>query len=64
MSVVSIRAYGGEWEVWLSLDDGTKAPAGLSFVIGVGATRDEAVADAVKDLEAKIQQLQQPAVHA
>lgn len=39
-----------EWTVWLG-----------GICIGVGETRDLAVADAVKDLEAALERLQQPA---
>jgi hypothetical protein len=62
MSVISVLpddAFGG-WSVWINLDDGTEAPEGLSFIIGAGTTRDEAVAEAVADLEARIAELQQP----
>ena len=60
MSAITVLRDGDDWDVWMNLDDGTTAPGGLSFVIGSGATRDEAVADAVKDLEAALDQLQQP----
>ena len=60
MSVITVLRDDSGWNVWINLDDGTTAPAGLSLIIGSGATRDEAVADAVKDLEAALDQLQQP----
>jgi hypothetical protein len=57
VSVISIlRPADNDWQVWINLDDGTKAPAGLSFCIGGGETRDEAIADAVEDLEDAIAQ--------
>jgi hypothetical protein len=49
-----------DWQVWIGLEDQTP-PAGLSFIIGTGPTRDAAVAAAVKDLEDVIERLQQPA---
>ena len=52
---------GDGWNVWIGLEGDMPAPQGFSFIIGSGATRDEALADAVKDLEAALEQLQQPA---
>lgn len=61
MSVmITVLRDGSDWNVWIALDDGTTPPSGPSFIIGSGATRDEAVAEAVKDLEAATDQLQQP----
>jgi len=59
MSAITVTGEGTDWDVWINLDDGTTAPSGLSFIIGSGATHEEAVAAAVADLEAAIDQLQQ-----
>ena len=49
--------------VWIGLDDDSdpSAPGELGFLIGIGATREEAVQAAVADLGAAIEQLTQPA---
>lgn len=47
----------GHWQVWLN----TEAPATFDgLCVSVGATRDEAVAEAVKTLEAAVEHLQAP----
>jgi hypothetical protein len=57
MSLVTILKDGDDWSVWIQLEDGSKPTEGLAFVIGCGKTLDEAVADAVRDLEAAIDEL-------
>lgn len=46
----------GEWEVWLNNEDHDFT----GLCVSTGETRDEAVAAAVKILEAAVEQLQQP----
>ena len=60
MSMIVVREdQPGDWQVWIGLDgDGDPSREGVGFVIGRGATRDEAVAAAVADLEAVVDQLQ------
>lgn len=61
MSAIKIAQEFGEWLVWLGLEgDGDPSTNVSGFVIGVGATRDAAVAAAVADLEAAVESLQQP----
>ena len=49
-----------EWHVWVQMEAGDPRRMGGSFIIGAGATRDEAVASAVQDLEAALEELQGP----
>ena len=61
MSILKLVQDGVEWFVWLGLDgDGDPSQEGLGFIIGGGLTRDEAVAAAVADLEAVVDDLQRP----
>ena len=61
MSRIVIIEEPATYAVWIGLEDDVCAPPeGFSFVIGVGMTRDEAVAAAVQDLEAAIETLQAP----
>jgi hypothetical protein len=48
----------GDWEVWLQLAGDVEPPSGNTICIGTGATRNEAIADAVRDLEDVVEQLQ------
>lgn len=48
----------GHFTVWITLPDHDPIQDAFGFVIGVGATRAEAVADAVVDLEAALEELQ------
>ena len=57
--IVVLHEGPDDWQVWIGLED-QRPPAGWSFSIGTGQTRNAAVADAVKDLEAQIERLQQP----
>jgi hypothetical protein len=59
MSTITTIKCGGDYEVWIALE-GEEPPHGCSFIIGLGETEDEARAAAVKDLEACLEQLQQP----
>lgn len=60
MSRIAILDDGpDDWQVWIALED-ERPPHVLSFIIGSGKTRDEAVAAAVADLEACIDKLQGP----
>jgi hypothetical protein len=55
---------GGVFEVWVGPSgDMADRPVNIinAFVAGIGATRDEAVADAVRNLEALTEHLQSPA---
>lgn len=61
MSTIVVREERpGEWEVWIGLGDGDPTADGIGFIIGLGATRDAAVAAAVHDLEAAVDRLQCP----
>jgi len=63
MSRIVIIEEPATYAVWIGLEDSSSViapPEGFSFVIGVGMTRDEAVAAAVQDLEAAIETLQAP----
>lgn len=62
MSRVVVLQHAGKHEVWIGLDDDWHPPDGFSFIIGTGVTRDQAVAEAVADLEAALERLQQPPV--
>jgi hypothetical protein len=52
-----IREHARDWNAWIGLDDGTEPPAGWSFVIGFGETREAAIDTAIEDLEAAIEEL-------
>lgn len=57
----------GEWHVWTSLDTIATEDldaVGESFIIGIGSTEAAAKADAVKDLQAAIAELQGPLLPA
>lgn len=56
---VHLRQEANAWEVWVSLVDGNPLRMGESFIIGVGATKDAAIADAQKDLNAAKAQLKE-----
>lgn len=60
--ITSPRHEGGEWCVWCGLDEVGADPSNdlYGFVIGAGRTRDEAVAQAVAELEAATEELQAP----
>lgn len=60
--IVEPDAHSQAWQVWISLENEHGIEQGEAFIIGSGATRDEAVAGAVADLEAQIEQLQGAAV--
>ena len=64
MSTVTVLDTGGEWEVWLGLDDGATPPDGLNFIIGIGPTRREAIQGAYQDLEQVIRELNRVATEA
>ena len=57
MSTITIE-HDDAWQVWIGLDSDSPPPDGYSFIIGVGATRDDAVAEAIADLAVAIAQLQ------
>ena len=61
VSQVLVRQeHGSEtWQVWIGLDDEDPIE-GPGFIIGLAATRDEAVAEAVADLQAAVATLQGP----
>ena len=59
MMIVVREERPGDWQAWIGLgDDGDPSREGVGFVIGRGPTRDEALAAAVADLEAVVEQLQ------
>ena len=60
MSEVSILTDGHEWAVWIQLEAGNPLLSANSFIVGIGITREAAVADAVSELEAVIERLQSP----
>lgn len=64
MKTVIVRD-GDDWNVWAMLDeeadDGMKPwHSNNSLIVGVGQSRDAAVADAVREFEAAVERLQQP----
>ncbi len=59
-SALLIQRGEGDWSVWISLPDHHPIRDPFGFIIGSGATRDEAVADAVKGLELLVDRLQGP----
>jgi hypothetical protein len=61
MSSLLITTSGPEdWAVWISLPKHDPLTDRWGFVIGSGATRDAAVADAVATLEQAVERLQSP----
>ena len=48
----------GDWHVWAHLDEEHPLHSRTSFIVGIGATREEAIESAVGDLEACIESLQ------
>ena len=54
---------GVGWEVWISLDV-DEPPDGLSFIIGVGATRADAIEHAQTDLRLALADLHIAAAEA
>lgn len=61
LSLLITRDGDGDWCVWMSLPDHDPELDAFGFVIGIGATRDAAVADAVAELEGVGVRLQAPA---
>lgn len=59
MSKVLIINDGDDWNVWLGCE-GEGPKEANSLVIGVGSSRDAAVADAVRELERLTTELQSP----
>jgi len=49
-----------DWSVWATTDGEHPIRGPHGFIVGIGATRDEAVASAVADLEAAVEELQLP----
>ncbi len=58
MSTVKVIQHGNGWSVWIALDGHDPMTEPFGFVVGYGDTRDEAVTDAVADLEDVIETLQ------
>lgn len=50
----------GACEVWICLVDGDPTRMSESFIIGVGATREAAVVEAIADLSTCVAELQGP----
>lgn len=50
----------GDYSVWVSLPHHDPVQDIYGFIIGVGESRDDAVADAVKELEGLVARLQGP----
>lgn len=48
----------GEWEVWLNNEDHDFT----GLCVSIGTTRDEAIATAVRILEAAVEELQKPVI--
>ena len=55
-----VQPDGKAWCVWAGLDGEDPRESLHGFIIGQGDTRDEAVADAVRELEAATERLQSP----
>ena len=51
---------GRDWQVWITLPGHDALLDPFGFVIGSGATRQDAVGEAVADLEQLIERLQSP----
>ena len=64
MSKIAILDTGGEWEVWVGLDDGATPPDGLNYIIGSGRTRAEAIQQAQNDLHRALADLHTAAAKA
>lgn len=63
MSYLTIRQHGfNDWMVWIALERGDPTRLGMSFVIGGGATREEAIKDAQRDIDACSAELQRQLV--
>ena len=58
--LVIVKDTEDDWSVWMSLPDHDPLRDAFGFVIGSGTTRDAAVANAVRELESEIEQLQGP----
>lgn len=58
-SLLVRRELNGEWQVWLGLAGEHPVLDLYGFVVGVGETRDAAIADAVQNL-GQVAQLQAP----
>ena len=54
--LVHVLKSGGDWEVWVNCEDADFT----GLCVGVGSTRDLAVGQAVKALEAVVEFLQSP----
>ena len=60
MKLLITHGCGDDWLVWGTLPDHDAIEDAFGFVVGVGSTRDSAVADAIKALEAAAEELQAP----
>jgi hypothetical protein len=60
MKLLITHDRGGDWNVWATLPDHDPLHDVYGFVVGVGKSRDAAVADAVAVFEAAIEELQAP----
>ena len=59
MSALTIINEEGQWGVWIGLDNTNPRTSPFGFCIGVGTTRNKALAEAVADLESATDALQQ-----
>jgi hypothetical protein len=55
-NLLHICEMGGEWEIWLNTEDADFT----GLCVAVGSTRQDAVTEAVRVLEAAVEELQKP----
>ena len=60
MIIMTVREDDGRWAVWVGLDEIDPRINRFGFCLSVADTRDDAIAEAVAELEAATDQLQQP----
>jgi hypothetical protein len=46
-----------EWEVWIGLDGEDPEDCPFGFLVGIGPTKQAAIADAIKDLQTAVNDL-------
>lgn len=57
--IYSITKFDGEYQVWVQLEEGRPERQGNSFIIGVGPTKLDAIAAAIKDLHETLEAIRQ-----
>lgn len=59
MSRVWLRQDEGAWQVWIALNDDHDHLSSEAFIVGLGESKQEAVADAIQGLAARLVELAQ-----